>query len=873
MLRKTVVWLSLILLLVSNNMFAYQSAFEYTLQPSTGNAPGSSDNNSSANSAVGAGNSIVNTYIDQATQNSDIDWLRRLNLDVYYDLTAKTWLYDINTIQPFAFNFDPSSKDMWFFQLNASKTNTDLYANGGLGYRLLSADKKSMYGISAFYDRDFNNPFQRVGLGLEYFNRLFELRANGYYGISNAVLTSQDSNFNYYQTVVNGVDYGASLNVPYAEWLKLSATGYNNFQKYTPKTGGVVLGATAQLLPQVKLSYGYNMASGTSATNSQAVGFQLDLGGFLGPALLGMSNADKAIVDKDLSYKLLQPVVRNNAITTEKYQKARYGQLQVTVHYSDGTNVPDGTDVQVIGTSLGGPSYTQPTTGGVAAFSNIAGATTYNISAIINGAPCYSTINPVNVALDVTTTALINSASNPNYGTANVTLQYSDGGPIVGQTVTLTNGTVTMQAVTNGTGLASFFGLAAGSYTATTVINSYTFTSGTFSVAVGGTATPTVTGPNNPQDGSMQVTLSYSDGTQASGGPYTGTYQSQATGSAAHTFSIVGGVATIPNIIPGAYDVIVSMNGHDYAPVTTPTVTSGNIAQVAITGSNNPYKGEIIVTVNGADGQPIPGQVVAASSTFGGASGTAVTGVDGKADVANLPIVDGHGVPYAYNISTVFQSIIFQSSGGAIAVSAGTPSTASINLRYGTINLQVRYGDGSPVADQPVIFSGLDALSGFAQTYTTNDSGNIAATDIPVGDYNIYTTLYGVRYNSAPSIVHVSNSSSITVNMSLTPNPADVGTMIVTAKYGNGVAMSGWVVVIVDATNTNRRTVLTDSAGVATCTIPVSGSYYAYIRNSSDDPFPPVSPADYVANGGALIVCQVGATANASITGPAAPTP
>ena len=103
--------------------------------------------------------------------------------------TDNAWNSYIDLLFPLMY----SDTNILFIEPNLSMTAKTLFESSsnqssiGIGYRTLSPDLKSMFGINVFYDvknNQFGNNFWQIGIGLEYFISLFSIKANGYIPIS-----------------------------------------------------------------------------------------------------------------------------------------------------------------------------------------------------------------------------------------------------------------------------------------------------------------------------------------------------------------------------------------------------------------------------------------------------------------------------------------------------------------------------------------------------------------------------------------------------------------------------------------------------------------------------------------------------------------
>ncbi|MEI6286160.1 MAG: SpaA isopeptide-forming pilin-related protein [Bacillota bacterium] len=835
MLRKTTALLLLIVLLFTNNVIAVQSAFDYTLQPSTGNAPGSSNFDSNVNNAVGAGNSLANAYISEAKENLNIDWLRRLELSLSYNNTLNTWLYGASMIQPFAWSFDPTASDMLFFQLNAQKDSTNFYGNAGIGYRTLFSDRKSLVGLNAFFDEDFQNQNQRIGAGIEYFNRLAEVRANGYYGYSKPKFLSEDDNYWYYQQVTNGFDFGVSLNVPSAEWLKLNATGYTNMYQYVPATTGAVFDIQAQVLPQLRLEYGYNISSGTTSSTSQFFKFNFNLGGVIGPVLFGADNETKAIVDKDLSYKLLQPVQRNNLIVTEDYKTAKTGgNASITVTYSNGDPVGAGQLVTMIPyagspiAAVGASNLTAITNNNsIATFTNIM-AGTYTASVTINGVT-YSQRAIAIINGQTTTPPPIVGPPNPVKTGMTATVKYTDGTNVADGTVVTATSTVAGGPVYSGTtvaGIATITGMNVGSYVvkATLAGIDYSVANPVTLVANVVTAVAIATG-NNPATGQLNVTVTYTDSTAVSGAVVTannGQTTKQATTNG-------NGLASFVGLSAGTYSTSVTINSVPYSGAPT-VVAVGQTAEVAITGPNNPSYGYANITVAYSNGDPVgAGQTV--TMTAGANHPTAVT--NGSSVAAFTQLLAG-----TYTASVTISGGTYSQLN--IGVTVGNTAVATIAgpanpLKTG-ITATVKYTDGTNVPDGTVV-----TATGSTVYTGTTVAGVATITGMSVGNYVVKANIGGADYaaNENPIAVAANAISSATINSA--NNPA-YGWITATVKYSDLTPVAGTTVSATLLTSGKIYSGTTGSNGVAQILNMAPGMYNVsavvggIVANASENP-------------------------------------
>ena len=93
--------------------------------------------------------------------------------------------------------------------------------NLGLGYRYLGFDKKTMWGVNTFYDKDLIEGQSRLGLGLEAKGAILDFTANSYRKISNSEVINGSR-----EQVLSGWDYNLTSQLPKAPWARINYNGY-----------------------------------------------------------------------------------------------------------------------------------------------------------------------------------------------------------------------------------------------------------------------------------------------------------------------------------------------------------------------------------------------------------------------------------------------------------------------------------------------------------------------------------------------------------------------------------------------------------------------------------------------------------------------
>lgn len=263
-----------------------------------------------------------NFYYVRSAEQDKSDWLKSSDVSLWFTQDSKP-VYSFETIQPFG-KVDSKGQLRFWQGRYAYNSETEGTANLGLGWRKLSADKSSIVGFNAFYDHAFEYNLSRVGLGTEYFHGLGEYRANVYLPISgekNTGKTDAADNILYIRAV-KGLDYEAGTALTKAPWLSVYASGFYYDNKYSKDEQGYKLRSNLQITPRLALEGGYIHSNVDKGDWYGKVMFQLADG--FKPSLRGNrhDNADKKEYARDLTYKLLQKVERDNTIKTETYAKS-----------------------------------------------------------------------------------------------------------------------------------------------------------------------------------------------------------------------------------------------------------------------------------------------------------------------------------------------------------------------------------------------------------------------------------------------------------------------------------------------------------------------------------------------------------------------
>jgi hypothetical protein len=326
---------------------------------STATSPIFADNSGSA--AGTAADQLSNYYFNQYKNSLGFDWLKTTSVNFSaFNGNAPQW--NFNTFQPLTLkdNLD----NFLFAQGQYGTINNTI--NVGLGYRSMNQDKSSMYGVNLFCDWQTtvqgengynpNGTHTRVGAGLEYFFGSMETRLNGYYGVSPDVQIGDNGlGTSVWQHVAPGADLSVGTDFSFwnAPWFKLTATGsyYGQTQNgtingYSGSPLYANITAALQVIPQLSINGGGTFGNGGQSNAN--IGFQFNLLAPPQPALFVADPTINQLAATDISYKMLQPVQRNNTITVERYTQFASGTIIGTV-----TGLPD-TDGTNLTATLGG---------------------------------------------------------------------------------------------------------------------------------------------------------------------------------------------------------------------------------------------------------------------------------------------------------------------------------------------------------------------------------------------------------------------------------------------------------------------------------------------------------------------------------------
>jgi adhesin/invasin len=278
-----------------------------------------------AQSAPGHAAPAVGGLVDNAVRSGLVmhnapDWLKRTDISVQGITSGKpTW--SIETIQPL-YQTPQSLTDTVFFQGRWGRRDGDDTLNLGLGYRRLLDDKSWLLGVNAFYDVTRQDSHRRAGLGLEAIGRYITLRTNYYDGLSGVRTVSSSGGSSTTEKALDGVDYELDTPVPYAPWLRFSATGFrwNAATSGYPNLKGETFLLRGNLSAQWSLELGRTNDNYNSGRNFARVTWNpgASPGNGISGNLMNSGSSRAALQARDLTLHTLDKVRRQNDMIVEQ---------------------------------------------------------------------------------------------------------------------------------------------------------------------------------------------------------------------------------------------------------------------------------------------------------------------------------------------------------------------------------------------------------------------------------------------------------------------------------------------------------------------------------------------------------------------------
>lgn len=374
-----------------------KSQASQTIQAATTEDIGGNSKTTNTDKAFQFGNKLFSYYVKDS-QKKGPEWLKTTDFQIYFS-KHNSPVYWLETVQPLG--KVNQNGQQWFWQGRYARESASASTgNIGLGWRNLAEDKSSLIGMNVFYDYGFEYNLKRLGVGMEYFNKLVEYRMNWYYPVSGDRLTDvtykTDGILYSYIRAVEGLDYEVGTSFTHIPWLRAYAGGYYWNNKYRGDEIGYKLRTTMQLTPRIELETGYSHSNLTHEPYFQLT-YKL-----ASDKVTALWNGVKATETKacEVTNKMLQKVARQNDIKTETYTKfVAYAGRNITVKVTDSNgNAVSGASVQAHkgGVAIASPAVTDGS--GTATISGLsAGAYTLTATYTLNGTMYTATSAVVNV--------------------------------------------------------------------------------------------------------------------------------------------------------------------------------------------------------------------------------------------------------------------------------------------------------------------------------------------------------------------------------------------------------------------------------------------------------------------------------------------
>nr|WP_092074414.1 inverse autotransporter beta domain-containing protein [Dendrosporobacter quercicolus]NSL49891.1 inverse autotransporter beta domain-containing protein [Dendrosporobacter quercicolus DSM 1736]SDM94066.1 Invasin beta-domain of outer membrane [Dendrosporobacter quercicolus] len=198
---------------------------------------------------------VGNSYLDQELRNfkksARYDWLERTDLGLRLQADG-TPVYVIETVQPLG---DPAERITSLTQFRLGNDTGGLVANAGIGRRILSADKASMYTVSIFYDYGFDHGHERIGGSIEYTRGRNKYQANLYYAISEARAVNSSNSL--YERALSGYDYSVGTTLAYAPWAQFYIKGFGWNHRDLADDVDFKVYTQLQVTPRLNIEWGY----------------------------------------------------------------------------------------------------------------------------------------------------------------------------------------------------------------------------------------------------------------------------------------------------------------------------------------------------------------------------------------------------------------------------------------------------------------------------------------------------------------------------------------------------------------------------------------------------------------------------------------
>ena len=180
------------------------------------------------NDYISTAKQILGEYIVGGIKNSTPDFIKSLDIEYIhsddYDST-----FSLNAVS----SLSEGDTDAFFNQTSIYQHDGNTTFNTGFGYRNLFNDKKIIFGINAFYDREIKVTHQRVGLGIELLSSVFDLRSNYYEAFSKTKLVESNNT----EKALDGWDLRGDYHLPSSIVNDYSVTVFASYYDWTESGG------------------------------------------------------------------------------------------------------------------------------------------------------------------------------------------------------------------------------------------------------------------------------------------------------------------------------------------------------------------------------------------------------------------------------------------------------------------------------------------------------------------------------------------------------------------------------------------------------------------------------------------------------------
>ena len=199
--------------------------------------------------------------------------------------------------------------------LHTQEINEDnrLITNLGIGYRSLSQDKSSMFGINTFFDYDLEG-HARGSIGFEAKAAILDFTANSYHKLTNMQTISSTE-----EQVLSGYEINLASQIPYMPWSKVNYQSYMwENEKASADTEGSKISLEMSLSPTIQ----FDIIGDYSDNNGVEDVFEYKLSFHYPPrdnrkTLKDGFIASTAFEKENVEAKLKEPVRRSNNLIVE----------------------------------------------------------------------------------------------------------------------------------------------------------------------------------------------------------------------------------------------------------------------------------------------------------------------------------------------------------------------------------------------------------------------------------------------------------------------------------------------------------------------------------------------------------------------------